>query len=112
MMLIDRELFKLIGSFDRRFFMFMEDTDLCLRLTRSGFSNYFVPAAGGTHAWGQGSNAGRLRRNWYHHSSVWKYFLKHVPNGFSIIWLPLLLTINFILTALFTQNATHRGAGA
>ncbi len=112
MMLIERQLFKLIGGFDRRFFMFMEDTDLCLRLSRSDYCNYFVPAAGGTHAWGQGSDAGRLRRNWYHHISVWRYFLKHVPNGFSIIWLPLLLTVNFILTALFTRNATHRSARA
>jgi hypothetical protein len=111
MMLIERQLFRLIGGFDRSFFMFMEDTDLCLRLSRSGFGNYFVPAAGGTHAWGQGSSAGRLRRNWYHHISVWKYFLKHVPNGFSIIWLPLLLTVNFILTALFMRNAVHRSAG-
>lgn len=112
MMLIDRKLFKLIGGFDRRFFMFMEDTDLCLRLTHSGFCNYFVPAAGGTHAWGEGSDAGRLRRNWYHHNSVWKYFLKHVPNGFSIIWLPLLLSVNFILTALFVRKATRRSARA
>lgn len=112
MMLIERQLFKLIGGFDHRFFMFMEDTDLCLRLSRSGYCNYFVPTAGGTHAWGQGSDAGRLRRNWYHHISVWRYFLKHVPNGFSIIWLPLLLTVNFILTALFKRNATHRSAGA
>ena len=108
MMLIERQLFRLIGGFDHRFFMFMEDTDLCLRLSRSGYRNYFVPAAGGTHDWGQGSDAGRLRRNWYHHISVWRYFLKHLPNGFSIIWLPLLLTVNFLLTALFARNATHR----
>ncbi len=112
MMIIERQLFKLIGGFDRRFFMFMEDTDLCLRLSRSGYCNYFVPASGGTHAWGQGSDAGRLRRNWYHHISVWRYFLKHLPNGFSIIWLPLLLMVNFLLTALFTRNATRRSTEA
>lgn len=99
-MMIDHGLFDRIGQFDRRYFMYMEDTDLCFRLGQSGYRNLFVPSAGGAHDWGEGSNTGRLRRSWYHHVSVWRYFLKHYPNGFSIVLLPALLGINFLLAAI------------
>ena len=95
-MMIKRELFISIGGFDERFFMYMEDTDLCKRLLEAGYCNYFVPNAGAVHHWGQGSAMGRIRRSWMHHWSVWKYFLKHFPDGFSVVLLPLLLSGNFL----------------
>jgi GT2 family glycosyltransferase len=102
---IERQLFEKIGGFDRRFFLYMEDTDLSVRLNQAGYSNLFVPTAGGVHRWGEGSRAGRVTRLWRHHMSVWKYFLKHYPNGFSVIFLPAFLAINFTLTALFSKSA-------
>jgi hypothetical protein len=101
MVVIRRELFLTMRGFDERFFMFMEDTDLSLRLHQSDYHNLFVPAAGGVHTWGGGSDAGRIRRLRYHHLSVWRYFLKHFPNGFSVLLLPFLLAVNFCLKALF-----------
>jgi GT2 family glycosyltransferase len=98
LVLIRRDLFDKIGRFDRRFFMYMEDTDLSLRLHQHGRTNLFVPAAGGMHRWGEGSCEGRIRRLWWHHLSVWKYFLKHLPNGFSVVILPALLGINFLVS--------------
>ena len=95
-MLIRRSVFMRFKGFDERFFMYMEDTDLCKRLARLGYVNLFVPTAGAVHDWGRGSDAGRIRRSWLHHGSVWKYFLKHLPNGFSLIVLPLFLALNFI----------------
>jgi GT2 family glycosyltransferase len=99
-MLLKAGVFRRMRGFDERFFMYMEDTDLCCRLHRSGRRNYFVPYAGGVHGWGEGSDAGRIRRQWFHHNSVWKYFLKHLPNGFSVFILPVFLTINFLLVVL------------
>ncbi|MEW6050196.1 MAG: glycosyltransferase family 2 protein [Candidatus Zixiibacteriota bacterium] len=103
-----RERFHAIGGFDERFFMFMEDTDLSLRLHQSGFVNLFVPSAGGVHAWGRGASAGRFRRAWLHHYSVWKYFLKHVPNGFSMLLLPVLLTVNLVLVGILPERRSRR----
>jgi N-acetylglucosaminyl-diphospho-decaprenol L-rhamnosyltransferase len=100
MALIKRDLFRRMRGFDARFFLYMEDTDLSLRLHYAGYVNLFVPEAGGVHGFGQGSRIGRLKRNCYHHQSVWKYFLKHFPNGFSLILLPVLLTFNLILSAV------------
>jgi len=78
----------------------MEDTDLSYRAFLHGKKNFVVPSAGGVHAWGRGSRAGRFRRQCLHHSSLWKYFLKHHPNGFSIIVLPVLLLFNLLLSTL------------
>ena len=97
MMMVRADLFRRLKGFDRRFFMYMEDTDLCFRLDRRGFSNLFAPGAGGVHHWAQGSNVGRIRRAWWHHSSLWKYFMKHVPNLFSLVILPVLLLVHLLL---------------
>jgi GT2 family glycosyltransferase len=40
---IRRELFELLGGFDERFFMYMEDTDLSLRAQLAGYHCLYVP---------------------------------------------------------------------
>jgi GT2 family glycosyltransferase len=100
MVMIRKDVFDHAGGFDPRFFMFMEDTDLSMRVGRSGYHNLFVPDAGGVHHWGAGSATGRARRLWYHHLSVWKYFRKHRPGAVSTFGLPPLLGINLFLSLL------------
>lgn len=96
-LMISRSLMVRMGGFDERFFLYMEDTDLCLRLKSLGYHNYFVPTAGGVHDWGQGSNVGSAMRACRHHLSVWRYFLKHLPNGFSLLVLPIVLALNLLV---------------
>ena len=84
--------------------MYMEDTDICLRLRQSGYRNFFVPGAGGVHLWGRGSRGGKVKRLFYHHISVWKYFLKHFPNPVSFLILPVILTVNFVLAAIVPKR--------
>ena len=109
MMMVRADLFRRLKGFDRRFFMYMEDTDFCYRLDRRGFSNLFAPGAGGIHAWATGSNVGRIKRAWWHHSSMWKYFMKHVPNLFSLVVLPAFLTINLLLVIAFGRGRQTGG---
>ncbi|MFQ5607292.1 MAG: glycosyltransferase family 2 protein [Candidatus Zixiibacteriota bacterium] len=96
-MLALRDVFLELGGFDERFFMFMEDTDFCLRLHEKGYFVYFAPGAGGAHDWGKGSGgagasaAERLRR---HHQSVLRYFRKHDPGFWAWVILPILLSVN------------------
>jgi GT2 family glycosyltransferase len=108
LMVIQRDVFTSLDGFDERFFMYMEDTDLSLRLTRAGYRNLFVPDAGGVHAWGKGSQAGRLKRRWYHHLSVGKYFLKHFPKSASLVILPVALAVNLVL-ALMVPEPSEKG---
>ncbi|MGH8016392.1 MAG: glycosyltransferase family 2 protein [Candidatus Zixiibacteriota bacterium] len=100
LLLIRKEVFEKVGRFDHQFFMYMEDTDLCKRLIMLGFNNYFVPSAGAVHEWGKGSSAGRFKRNWYHHRSVFKYFRKHKRGLANYTLLPLMLATNFLITAI------------
>jgi len=104
LLMIRTELFRESGGFDPRFFMYMEDTDLCLRLKQAGYHNYFEPGAGGVHLWGKGSQASSFMRDRYHHMSVWKYFLTHQPNGFSVFVLPIILGTNLLLKLLIRAD--------
>lgn len=100
LLMIRRDVFEKINRFDARFFMFMEDTDLCKRLNMLGFANYFVPAAGAVHEWGRGSNARQSTRIWRHHKSAFQYFAKHRRGFVSFCVLPLMLAINFLLVSI------------
>lgn len=103
-MLVTKELFEQIGRFDERFFMYVEDSDLCYRAVQAGYKNYYIPAVGGVHLWGKGSEASSVRRNYYHHRSMWKYFIKHHSGIFSLFILPFLLGFNLFLKMLKPSN--------
>ncbi|MBD3403116.1 glycosyltransferase [candidate division GN15 bacterium] len=100
LVVIRRDVFERAGGFDERFFMYMEDTDLSLRLHRAGYRNLFVPSAGGVHDWGRGSRISRVRRAARHHYALWQYFLKHEPNAFSLFLLPLFLLANLLIVSI------------
>jgi GT2 family glycosyltransferase len=106
--MVRRDRFEAVGGFDERYFVFLEDTDLSLRLERLGHPNLFVPAAGGTHAWGHGSSAGRRRRAYFHQVSMWKYFWKHHAGAFSLLVLPLLLAANLMVTVVLPESWKSR----
>jgi hypothetical protein len=42
-MLIKKEIFEKIGLFDEKYFLYLEDVDLCVRAVRFGLSLHFVP---------------------------------------------------------------------
>ncbi|NCB26475.1 MAG: glycosyltransferase family 2 protein [Bacteroidia bacterium] len=44
------ELMRRLGGFDPRFFLYFEETDLCLRVARAGFEVWALPAAETGHA--------------------------------------------------------------
>jgi GT2 family glycosyltransferase len=44
-LMIRHSIFNSIGGFSEDYFMYGEDLDLCYRVARSGYKNYFVPSA-------------------------------------------------------------------
>jgi hypothetical protein len=72
-----------VGFFDERYFFFFEETDLALRMKRSGWKVYFVPAARIYHA--QGQSVGRtIRSRLIFYRSRYLYFAKWYPRAFPL----------------------------
>ena len=68
------ELFKKVGGFDERFFMYLEDVDLSERLSAYG-KVIFYPNASAVHNW-EGGSSKSLKLMKIHISSMLKYFRK------------------------------------
>lgn len=60
-MLVRRTAFEAIGGFDERFFLYCEDTDLCLRLGQAGHPVRFEPRAEVHHVGGASAGAGETQ---------------------------------------------------
>lgn len=73
LMMIDRASFETIGGFDERFFLHVEDVDLCERLRRAGGEVLYHPHAVAAHQGGT-SDAPRLRVQWYKTVSLLQFF--------------------------------------
>lgn len=77
--MIKREVFEELAGFDERFFMYVEDIDLCYRLKGAGGVVLFASKAVFKHRWGASSVAEKLRLQLEHHRSIYRYFRKHCP---------------------------------
>lgn len=73
-LVIRTELFKKLGGFDDRFFMYLEDADLCKRVNQISKLMYY-PGASVIHKWEQGSHKNKKLLK-YHIISMRKYFQK------------------------------------
>ncbi len=81
-LMIRRELFERLGGFDPRFFLYFEETDLCLRARREGVRIWAVATAAARHAAGASSReqsdrhyAGCLAEHYF--QSRYYYLRKH-----------------------------------
>ncbi len=102
-MLIRRNEFKQIGGFDEGYFIYSEDTDLCLRLKLEGFSNYYYSKYTITH-----DDAGIAGRNMaLREAQLWKsrryYYKKNYSAAHSRVFsfLYFIYIINRITGFLF-----------
>ena len=100
-LLLPRAVFNELGGFDDRFFMYMEDVDLCLRANRRGIPVWYWPEAFVQHEIGASSSTCSFRALKYRHISIWRYYLKHLhaPLADPFVALFLLLRFTFIAAA-------------
>ena len=73
-LVIKTDLFKRVNGFDDRFFMYMEDADLCKRVNKESKLMYY-PGTEIIHKWEKGSHKSRNLFK-YHLKSMIKYFIK------------------------------------
>ena len=57
-LMLKRSLFEQVDQFSEEYFMYAEDLDLCYKISRAGFTNYYIPCASVTH-FGGGSTEKR-----------------------------------------------------
>jgi N-acetylglucosaminyl-diphospho-decaprenol L-rhamnosyltransferase len=81
-MLVRRELFETVGLLDESFFLYFEETDLCLRARRVGWVCWYIPDSRVVHFVGQSTGgtghenaARRLPKYWF--ESRRHFFLKN-----------------------------------
>lgn len=86
--LLRREALDEIGLFDERFFLYVEDVDLCTRLRAAGWEVRFSPELEVLHVGGI-STRGHRRMTLEHSKSIYRYFVKHRSSGPEILLRPL-----------------------
>ena len=78
-LILRAEALEEVGLLDERFFIYLEDIDICKRLRKAGWRVVFNPNARILHTWGASSSKRRAMAFWWHHVSMFKYFQKHYP---------------------------------
>ena len=80
-LLMPKKVFDEVGGFDERYFLFMEDFDLCRKVWAKGYKVVYFPEVEAIHYHKRlsgGSILGQLTKKvfWIHVSSAFKYFWK------------------------------------
>jgi N-acetylglucosaminyl-diphospho-decaprenol L-rhamnosyltransferase len=102
-----REAFESVGGFDERYFMYVEDLDLCWRLHRAGWAVRFVPSARVVHDQGSSTRRRPLRMLAAHHRSTWQ-FAESSLRGAERLMLPVIAA--GLAARLAVAVARHRAA--
>lgn len=76
-MLIKRDAVKEIGGFDERYFMYVEDMDLCRETHRAGKKVAYYPEAVIYHTIGTSSDKNKNACIKMHHDSMFAYYMKY-----------------------------------
>lgn len=74
-MVFRKKGYETLGGFDERYFLHVEDLDICRLVTNSGGKVVFVPDAEVTHI-GSTSRVGVLAVNWHKAKGLIRYFVK------------------------------------
>ncbi len=75
--LIRRDVFNRLGGFDERYFVYLEDLDLSLRVTQAGYRLHYLAAAEASHIGGGSSRQVKARRLFYSIDSRLVYIKQH-----------------------------------
>ncbi len=77
-MLIRRQALDQVGGFDNRYWMYMEDLDLCYRFAQAGWTTWFEPSVTVIHVKAGTSGEHRsLRLNYAFHYGMFRFYRDH-----------------------------------
>jgi N-acetylglucosaminyl-diphospho-decaprenol L-rhamnosyltransferase len=85
--MLPRWLFHEVGDFSEDYFMYAEDIDLSYKVSRAGYTRFYVPAATVIHhGGGSSANATSNFSNVMMCDSVWRYFKKTRGKGAGVLY--------------------------
>jgi len=87
-MLMQRSLFAELGGFDERYFLHVEDVDLCVTLLKRGGSAYVAPAVRVIHQ-ASSSDVSHIRVEWHKAVGFCRYFRKQFKAVYPVGFVPL-----------------------
>ena len=111
-MFLNMKQFKTIGFFDKNFFIYFEEIDLCRRLKKSNKKIYLDPNIIINHIGGSSHNESinfemELSRNWHWMWSTFYYYKKY--NGFLIALIKVFKKLISALFKIFFYSITFNG---
>ncbi len=101
-MMVRKDLLEEVGLFDEDYFLFVEDTDLCYRIKKKGYRNFYNPFAIVKHYHG-GSVEHKFNISQMHHNfGMYKFFKKHYgKNAFTHFLLYIAILIRLLSVFIF-----------
>jgi N-acetylglucosaminyl-diphospho-decaprenol L-rhamnosyltransferase len=103
-----REALDDVGGWDERYFMYMEDFDLCLRLRRAGWRVAYDPAGEIVHVQGASTSKRPYRMIAEHHRSVWRFAARRYRGWRRPLLVPLAAVLALRCLAAMAQHAWGR----
>ena len=106
-MLFKTNVFKRIGGFDEKFFLFFEDTDICLRLRKKGYEIAYLPEAVFYHTLGGSTKKEKLKTKIAINISMFYYIRKNLNYNFlllSLLFIALITRLIFISMVLSIEE--------
>jgi N-acetylglucosaminyl-diphospho-decaprenol L-rhamnosyltransferase len=99
-LLARRACFDELGGFDERYFMYLEDVDLCWRAHHKGWAVAYEPAARVVHVQGVSTDLAPYRMIASHHRSLFQFWWRTTSRGRRLVLGPLVLVGLVLRTVL------------
>ena len=110
-MLLRRDAYEAAGRFDAGYFMYFEEMDFCLRLTRAGWRVVYDPGAEVTHIIGGSTRSAPYRKVLNHHRSALRFYCRRYARDPRLLLAPLValfLTVRGLASLARTAIARRR----
>jgi GT2 family glycosyltransferase len=92
-MIIRKKALEDTGVLDEKYFMYVEDLDICYRMWQKNWEVYYYPQAEIMHHIAGSSSGGKMKSSFRMQKSVFYFFWKNYKRNWRIILIPLLAMI-------------------
>ncbi len=92
-MAVRRKALEEVGLLDERFFMYVEDLDLCYRMWKKNWKVYYFPHGEVLHHVGASSRGKSLKSSLMMQKSVLLFYLKNYRKNWRIIFIPVIVAV-------------------